>query len=272
MLKEHNHKQELPFPPEKFRKLVGPIELDHYDNPNRLFTFGDLAVGPLEAGEAYNRVFDFGCGCGRNARQLFLQYTPPKRYVGVDINREMIEWCKSNLTVPNIDVNFYHHDVWNLTYAPENSKNLTQPIDQYGKDFTLINAHSVFTHLYEAQTIFYLKQFLGMLSNHGIIRSTWFFFNRDWFLPVLAPYQHCIYVNEIDPTQAVYYDWNYFLEMIHEIGLRIISVIWASVPGGQNAIFLAKSPEFQDIADELIVPSTILGFQDSRPLLQQNHA
>jgi hypothetical protein len=167
MLKEHNHKQELPFPPEKFRKLVGPIELDHYDNPNRSFIFGDLAIGPLEAGEAYNRVFDFGCGCGRNARQLF---------------REMIEWCKSNLTLPNIDVNFYHHDVWSLTYAPENSKNPMQPINQYGKDFTLINAHSVFTHLYETQTIFYLKQFLGMLSNHGIIRSTWFFFNRDWFL------------------------------------------------------------------------------------------
>jgi SAM-dependent methyltransferase len=168
----------LPMPPLELRRIVGPTDPRDFDNPDGRLIWGDLAYGPLNPGEAYRRVFDFGCGCGRNARQLLLQRQPPERYVGVDTGRQMINWCKKNLSRPGVE--FFHHDVWspNPLYAPNNSRNEYLPLRHHGEDFTLINAHSVFTHLLGRQARFYLKELGSMLAENGLFRTTWFFFNR----------------------------------------------------------------------------------------------
>jgi len=75
----------IAIPPMELRQLVGPTEDKDYDNPT-----GDL-VYPQIPGELYETVFDFGCGCGRIARQLMLQRAVPKHYLGIDVNRRMIE-------------------------------------------------------------------------------------------------------------------------------------------------------------------------------------
>lgn len=255
---------ELPFPPLKYRKLVGPTDPADFDNPSGDRIWGDLVVGPLTPGEAYRSVFDFGCGCGRNARQLLLQREPPERYVGVDVNPDMIRWCQRNLRKAGTDVRFDHHDVWNVTYAPDNSRNETLPIRHYGTDFTLFNAHSLFTHLYERQTEFYLEQAAGMITERGLLRTTWFLFDRAWF-PVLAPHQHSLFVNDYDPTQAVYYDWTYVRRLFERLGLKIVQVQWTAMPGYQSEIFLARGREFEDLAAGLEPPATVLGFGGSGP-------
>ena len=61
----------LPFPPLEMRRLVGPTELDVYDNPTGALVY------PWLPAENYQKVFDFGCGCGRVARQLILQRPEP---------------------------------------------------------------------------------------------------------------------------------------------------------------------------------------------------
>ena len=256
--------ESLPFPPIELRKIVGPTESAFFDNPSGELIWGDLAIGPLRPGEAYRRILDFGCGCGRQARQLFLQKTPPERYVGIDINKEMIRWCGKNLRPHGIEVRFDHHDVWSMTYAPKNSRNETQPIHGYGTDFTLINAHSVFTHLYERQTEFYLQECARMLDERGLLRTTWFFFNRDWF-PVLAPHQHTLFVNDHDPIQAIYYDWSYFLDLLQQMGLKIVHVNWTLMPGFQTEIYLATGAEFTDLTPGLEPAETVLGFGASKP-------
>lgn len=252
----------LPYPPLELRGVVGPLEDSAYDNPNGDFIWGQLAYPPLEAGEAYRRIFDFGCGCGRDARRLLLQRTPPEEYVGVDVNLALLSWCQDNLSRPN--VRFYHHDVWSRTYAPGNSPNRTLPIRHYGSDFSLINAHSVFTHLYEDQALFYLQEMRHMISEKGIIRSTWFFFNRDWF-PPLAPSQNCLYLQIEDPTQAIYYDWSFFVSLVRRLDLRIVDRLWADVPGHQNVVILAKGNMFEDRADHLVPSDNVLGFGASAP-------
>jgi SAM-dependent methyltransferase len=218
----------------------------------------------LAAGEAYRRIFDFGCGCGRTARQLFLQKTLPERYVGIDINAEMIDWCRRNLRRPGVEAFFYHHDVWSVTYAPRNSRRETLPLQQYGSDFTLVNAHSVFTHLYERQTEFYLAECRRMITSTGLMRTTWFFFNEDWF-PILSPQQHTIFVNDTDPTQAVYYGWRYFTDLLRRLQLKIVHVIWTRKPGFQNDVYLAAGKDFVDLAARLEPPETILGFGPGKP-------
>lgn len=252
----------LPIPPLELRRIVGPTEPRDFDNPDGRFVWGDLAYGPLEAGESYEHVFDFGCGCGRIARQLLLQHKPPERYVGVDISREMINWCNRNLR--RSGVKFFHHDVWSLTYAPNNSRNDYLPLGHYGEDFTLIVAHSVFTHLLEHQTRFYLKELGSMLAENGLFLTTWFIFNRAWF-PILNPDQHCLYVNAVDPTQAVYYDWDFFKGLVKQAGLKIIDATWTPINGFQSPIMLARGEAFEDKTDVIKPSEKILGFGYSAP-------
>ncbi len=255
---------QLPLPPLELRKLIGPMEPRYFDNPDGGLAWGDLAVGPLMPGQAYRRIFDFGCGCGRSARQLLLQNVPPERYVGIDISHRMIKWCQKNLKRPGVEVAFHHHVVWSATYAPKNSKNDYLPIRRYGTDFTLINAHSIFTHLLEKQTRFYLREMRSMLAEDGLLRCSWFFFNREWF-PVLAPEQHCLYVNERDPSQAVYYDWEFFRELVRELGFKIVDADWTKVSGFQSVLLLAWGEKFEDVSANLEPPETVLGFGPSAP-------
>jgi SAM-dependent methyltransferase len=252
---------DIPMPPVELRKLVGPLDDNDYDNPDGRRIWGELAFHPLRPGEAYRRVFDFGCGCGRQARQLMLQRQPPESYVGIDINREMIKWARKHLGRSN--VKFEHHNVWHPIYAPYNERNRQLPIREYGSNFTLINAHSVFTHLLEDQARFYLNEMRSMLAPHALLRTSWFLLNCAWF-PVLAPHQHCVYVNHEDPTQAVYYDWFFISELIHELGFKLLDAEWARVSGYQSVVMLGWGPEFVENR-AVVPPDTILGFGYSEP-------
>jgi SAM-dependent methyltransferase len=78
-------------PPPELRDLIGAPEPERYDNPTR---------GPVYAylpAAAYTSVLDFGCGCGRVARQLIQQDPAPTRYLGIDLHRGMVAWCQREL-------------------------------------------------------------------------------------------------------------------------------------------------------------------------------
>jgi SAM-dependent methyltransferase len=248
----------IPFPPLPFRQLVSPIVDDsYYDNPTGDYIWGPLQIGPLNLGQAYERILDFGCGCGREARRLMLQREKPASYVGVDINRGMIEWCQKNLR--HNGFSFHHHDVWNPNYAPENSKNRYLPITELGTGFTLIEANSVFTHLHDDQTQFYLQEMRSMLAPNGIIRATWFLFNKKGF-PVMAENQNTVFVSEVDTTQAVYYDWRYFVTLTRSMGYRIAKIDWAQMLGFHNIICLAHGDLFPDLGDSVPPGTSVLGY------------
>lgn len=55
----------IPIPPFEMRQLVGPTDEAAFENP---------AGGPIlnVPRERFDSVVDFGCGCGRLARQLML--------------------------------------------------------------------------------------------------------------------------------------------------------------------------------------------------------
>ncbi|MFY9725937.1 MAG: class I SAM-dependent methyltransferase [Bryobacteraceae bacterium] len=248
----------IPLPPLSLRGLVSPITDDsYYDNATGDYIWGPLDLGPLAPGQAYRRVVDFGCGCGREARRLLLQRDPPESYVGIDINREMIAWCRKNLRHKGFS--FYHHDVWNVRWAPDNSKNRHLPIAHLSSGATLIEANSVFTHLHDDQARFYLEQMRLMLDPDGIIRGTWFFFNQKCF-PAMTEDQHTIFVSEADTTAAVYYDWSYFVSMTRRIGFRIVRTEWSPILGFHNSIYMAKSDRFADLGDTVPPGTSVLGF------------
>jgi SAM-dependent methyltransferase len=227
---------EPPLPPAEFRRLVC-----HDDSLFDLPHPGTL-VFPRVAPELYRSVFDFGCGCGRIARQLLVQQPRPRRYDGIDIHRGMIGWCQANLSTLDSAFRFHHHDVWNLGLAPENTRQTTLPFPVPSHEYSFVIAHSVFTHLYKEQTAYYLREVARILTDDGVARTTWFLFDRTTF-PMLFDFQVNLFINECDPTNAVIYDWQFLLDLFRELGLHPTHTIPPAIRGHQWEVYLTKSVE-----------------------------
>jgi len=119
---------ELPLPPEEMRALVGPTDTAAFDNPNRALVYRDLAG-------VTGDVFDFGCGCGRLARQLIQQRPQPRSYVGVDLHAGMVRWCQTNLAPLAPQFRFEHHDIFNAGFNPHGKPSHTDlPVDDASFD------------------------------------------------------------------------------------------------------------------------------------------
>src|SRR5215470_15925453 len=103
-----------PIPPAELRRTVGHEGTEEFENPDGALAFGDNVDAQL-----YRRVLDFGCGCGRVARVLLLQQTAkPEAYLGVDLYKPSIEWCRRRLTRWDRRFRFEHMDVANPSLNP----------------------------------------------------------------------------------------------------------------------------------------------------------
>lgn len=190
-------------PPLKMRELVGPTDPKQFDNPSGSLIYSYI---PYITEEKYERFFDFGCGCGRVARQLIQQKIPPKRYVGIDLNKGMIEWSQRNLAPAADGFEFHHHDVYNVRYNPTGKEPAVADFPVGPKEFTMVLAHSVFTHLTQMQTEFYLPEVARILRDDGIFVSTWFLFDKAYFPFIPNDSESALYVDYVDPSAAVIYD------------------------------------------------------------------
>lgn len=241
--------------------MIGGVDIKYFDNPNGGQIWGDLAFEGLKPGEAYESIFDFGSGCGREARRLMLMHGPPKKYLGIDISKGMIRWCEKNLTPHNKNFRFIYRDIYHISYAPKNrGRKRALPFPAEAAEFSFANVNSVFTHLYHDQSLYYLNEISRVLKLKGAARTTWFFFNKRLF-PMLAPHQHCLYVNAVDPTQAVFYDWEQFLRDLKALGLVVLNVVWPIADKLQTEVFLGKQGFFQGLPDAAMKPpATVVGY------------
>jgi len=231
----------LPIPPLQLRYHVGPIEDADYDNPGGTPIFDAFGIPP----DAYDAVFDFGCGCGRQARQMLQQQLRPRRYLGVDIQRRMVEWCREHLAPVDPRFEFLHHDVYSPGYAPENTLQLAVPLPAADHSFSLLIATSVFTHLTRAQAEFYLAEVARILTPSGIAYTTWLFFDRASF--AFHPTVVSLYASDTDFSQAVLFDREWFLATARAQGLAVLRTIPPEVPGLQWTVLLVRRrPDVQD--------------------------
>jgi len=225
----------LPFPPFSLMKTVGPTEKKDYDNPSGNPVFGNQV--PLIN---YSSVFDFGCGCGRIARQMMQQVHPPKVYVGVDLYKDSIKWCSENLSSINSRYEFYHLDVFNPSMNPY-SDNKEVPFPTSDK-FSLVNAHSVFTHITEPHLCHYLTECARVLDVNGVFRATWFLFDKTGF-PMMQEFQNGLYINLDDPSNAAIFDYRFVERMYEKNGLVIYKIIPPAVRGFQWIIYAAHKDD-----------------------------
>lgn len=235
---------EPPLPPRELRRLVC--------HDDRLFDLAPDrdAVDDLSP-SLFESVVDFGCGCGRIARQLMVQPNVPERYLGLDVNRSMVQWCQENLAPLHSDWHFRHHNVYNKNLGPDNSRQRMASFELSDAEASLVLAHSVFTHLSLDQTIFYLHEMRRVLRPGGVAKTTWFLFARDRF-PMLIPDQVCLFVNEDDPTNAVIYDWQWLRQAFVDAGFRIRRIAPPGLPGHQWEIQIeARKDDLPDVLPNL---------------------
>jgi SAM-dependent methyltransferase len=213
------------------RQLVGPVADEAFDNPT-----GALVYPYLHAA-TYTSVFDFGCGCGRVARQLIQQRPRPERYVGIDLHLGMVMWCRENLMPFAPGFEFHHHDVYNHHFNPGASKPRMLPFPVTDDFATLVNAFSVFTHLTQEQASYYLAEVARVLAPTGIFHSTWFLFDKREF-PALQEGSDALYISHVDPSAAVFFDREWVQRSARAAGLAIVGARPPEIRGYQWTLIM----------------------------------
>lgn len=216
---------DLPMPPREMRVLVGPTDEGAFDNPTGEPLFGGLPE------TAWDSVLDFGCGCGRLARRMALQRPRPRAYVGVDLHAGMVRWCQRELATRLEGFEFHHADVRNVGMNPQGSC-AQAPLPVPDASVSLFVAWSVFTHLTEGPAEFYLRELARVLRADGIAFTTWFLFDKRDF-PMMQEFQNALFINDVDPTNAVIFSRTWLAQQIESLGLRLAEVVPPGVRGFQ---------------------------------------
>lgn len=214
-------------PPLEMRQLVGQTDVAAFENSTGrpIFDFVD--------DNAFKAVFDFGCGCGRIARQLIQQQPRPERYIGIDLHAGMIAWCQRNLEPHAPGFRFLHHDVYNFHFNPTGIRDKVLPFPAESATFTLVEAWSVFTHLTEEEALQYLHEAARILAPNGVFHSTWFLFDKSDSFPMMTESQNALYVSHRDPSAAVIYDREWLRATASSAGLSIYNV-WPVKPAARG--------------------------------------
>lgn len=146
--------------------------------PETLETIGRAHVANYEKQMGLPRdmfFVDVGCGIGRDAFALMDRLGPAGRYLGVDVTRDSIEWCRRNITLRDPRFRFHHVDACNELYNPF-GKGVTSDFYLPVEDGTVdrIGLASVFTHLLEDEVIHYMREFHRVLAPEGRVHASFF--------------------------------------------------------------------------------------------------
>jgi SAM-dependent methyltransferase len=123
--------------------------------------------------KANSTDLDIGCGCGTHARNL-LYHPSVKKFIGFDVYRDSIEWSQQSI-VPLSSGRFEFHflDVHNDAYNPC-GKILAKEVDFPATDGSVHFAYaiSLFTHLFEEDSLRYLSEVRRVLAQGGLFLPT----------------------------------------------------------------------------------------------------
>lgn len=111
---------------------------------------------------------------------------------------------RADLTPRAPHFRFEHFDAYNIGFNPTGSRS-PMVFPAADGDYTLVNAWSVFTHILEPDVARYLAEVRRVTSADAMFLSTWFLTEKLNF-PMMQEFQNALYINPIDPTNAVIFD------------------------------------------------------------------
>lgn len=178
----------------------------------------------IEHIKIYNTILDIGCGPGRLALGLIKNNATIQKYVGVDVNKTPIEWCKTNLTTLNGNYNFFHLNKYNARYAPLNSMEKISYFDSdvFKDKYDLVYLYSVFSHLEPDDLIDYLNLFKNILEPNGVVYTTVFVGDEVDTYEENPAHLSFLTFKPAGRLHVCYYNKNYFEELVKNAGLKIL--------------------------------------------------
>lgn len=243
------------WPPFSLRRHVGPVA--RFETAALQTRAWVERFGLVRAGDA---VLDLGCGCGVMAPLLLELIGSEGRYLGIDVHRPAIDWCRSAYReAPNLSFALAEvSSPYGLAAGPPITE-YRFPVADAAIDFSL--AKSLFTHLREAEARHYLQEIRRVLRPGGRALISVFLFSRDLageellFRQLPFPAQSDAPVrfrSAAKPEAAVAFDGETFRGWIAEAGLELadfVPIFWPgkiSIRSGQDLLILAaprQTPE-----------------------------
>ncbi len=166
-----NHLELVP-PEELIREHSGGIDRE------RFVSMGDEIVQHSLIGSARllpsHRVLDVGCGCGKLARPLTRFLNSEGGYDGIDITREVINWCAERYQdYPNF--RFHFADLHNDRYNPGGMFSASGYKFPFPNDaFDVVFVGSVFTHMVSEAIDNYIADIARVMKPGGVCLATYF--------------------------------------------------------------------------------------------------
>jgi SAM-dependent methyltransferase len=180
-------------------------------------------------------ILDIGCGIGRDALQFLDILDSGGGYLGIDMTRDSIVWCRREISSRYPNFYFHHFDAANEVYNPlgrQSSSDFSIPAADKSIDRILLA--SVFTHLFEDEVQHYLNEFKRVLRLDGLIYASFFLYSEETLAaakvsgktPWKATFEHTLgrgfFANDpVYPRGAVAITDEAMRRMITESGLRL---------------------------------------------------
>jgi SAM-dependent methyltransferase len=158
----------------------------------------------------HHYVLDIGCGALRAGR-LLIPYLLPGRYFALEPNRSVVEDAIRHESSPDLVASK------RPTFRFDDSLDLTQ----FGRRFDFLLAISVFSHAPQAAIRQCLTQAAGVLSQEGAFVAT--------YVEGTQSYDGDEWVGSAatSPSGRVAYEPELMDEMIHEAGLKALTLEWS---------------------------------------------
>jgi SAM-dependent methyltransferase len=184
-------------------------------------------------------ILEIGCTTGRSFIGL-VQKVPDIHYIGIDINRDNIEWCKKYLSGGNPDYIFQYFDLRHVMYNPNGTVELNDAFRfQYDNEyFDLIYATGVIPNYIASEVRILLKDFNRMLKPGGRVFLTSF---SEENVPDQEENPGNYLIKEYTyPRQIVRFEKNFFEKLLADQGFRIDSFEHQAEVEFQSAYYLTK--------------------------------
>lgn len=172
-----------------------------------------IGIGPSDT------LLDIGSGIGRKTIPLLDYLDEDGRYIGVDVDIDLVDWCVRHISTKNPRFSFVPVSIHNSFYNPRGALPPERFVFPFPDDsFDAVVLWSVFTHLYPSTIDHYLSEVHRMLRSGGRIGASFFVLDETARAEVRAGRSFYPITHELDgfwtsnPTMpedliAVDHDW-----------------------------------------------------------------